>query len=58
MRQGRQITNVYTVLSVCLDVKGRGLSSAVIDMADVEGLKYDCMLDCLASHIFVSYNSL
>lgn len=33
-------------MSVYLDVEGQGLSPAA---AAVEGLKYDSMLDCLAS---------
>ena len=41
--------------STCLDVESWGLSSAV---ANVEGLKYNSMLDCLASYTFLLYNSL
>ena len=36
-------------LSACLDVKSRGSSSAVADVADVKGLNYSSRLYCLAS---------
>lgn len=36
-------------MSVYLDVKGRGSSS---DVADVESLKYDGVLNSLASRVF------
>lgn len=51
IRAGRLLMSTPSIL-VCLDVKGQDLSPAV---TEVEGLKYDCMLDHLASHIFVSH---
>lgn len=49
-----RVTNVYTFY-VYLDVKGRGSSS---DVADVESLKYDGMLNSLASRSFLYYGYL
>jgi len=45
-------------VSAYLDVKGPGSSSAVANVADVESLKYNSMLNCLASHIFLYYSYL
>lgn len=47
--------NLTSRMSVCLDVEGQVLSSAVGGVAHVEVLKDDSMLYCLASHICPLY---
>lgn len=54
----RSLTSTPSSMSACLDVKCRGSSSAVANVAGVEGLKYDSMLNCSASCIFLYYSYL
>lgn len=52
LKAGRSLMSAPSSVSACLHVEGRGSLSAVADIADVadvQGLKYDSMLDCLFS---------
>lgn len=58
IRAGRSLTSTLSSMPACLNVQGQHSESAVAAVAAVKGLKYNSGLQCLASYMFLSYNSL